>query len=202
MGAVKIGLTGGIAAGKSAVAARLAEHGALIIDSDLLAREAISPGTPGLAAAVERFGQEVVGPGGVLDRSALGRIVFSDPEARQALEAIVHPVVRARAAEILDAAPADAVVVQMIPLLVETGQETSFDLVVVVDAEPGTQVRRLALRNGYSEAEARTRIEAQATREQRLAVADVVIANDSTAAELNAAVDRFWTGWVQPTLRS
>ncbi len=159
---MQLGLTGGIASGKSAVAELLAAHGAVIIDSDVLAREVVAPGTPGLAAVVERFGPGVLRPDGVLDRAALGAVVFADPAARRDLEAIIHPTVRARAAELAAAAPRDAVVVQMIPLLVETGQQDRFDLVVVVDVEPEVQLARIRQRDGLDEPAALARVRAQA----------------------------------------
>ncbi len=188
----QIGLTGGIASGKSAVAGRLAELGAVIIDSDVLAREVVQPGTPGLAAVVARFGSGVLAADGSLDRAALGAVVFADPQARAALEAIIHPAVRARAAALSAAAPAGAVVVQVIPLLVEAGLADAFDQVVVVDVDPDLQMERLQRRNRYSREEAAARIAAQAPRDVRLAQADVVIENSGTLAELYAQVDRFW----------
>ena len=130
---MRVGLTGGVASGKSTVSAILAELGAVVIDADLLAREVVAPGTDGLAVVVEEFGPEVLGPDGGLDRPRLGALVFADPERRRALEAIIHPRVRARAAEIEAAAPPGSVVVHDIPLLTETGQAASFDAVVVVD---------------------------------------------------------------------
>ena len=187
-----VGLTGGIASGKSAVAERLAELGAVIVDSDLLAREVVAPGTPGLATVLERFGTAVKAPDGSLDRAALGAIVFADPDARRDLEAIVHPAVRARAAELTRAAPQDAIVVQVIPLLVETGQQQAFDRVVVVDVDPEVQVERLTRRNGLGRDEAQARIQAQATRADRLAAADEVIDNDGTPGQLVQAVDALW----------
>jgi dephospho-CoA kinase len=193
-----IGLTGGIGSGKSVVADLLAAHGATIIDADVLAREVVGPGTPGLAAVADRFGEGVLQLDGSLDRAALGRIVFGDPEARRDLEAIIHPAVRARAASLTAAAPDGAVVVQVIPLLVETGQQANFDLVVVVDVDPAVQLSRIVLRDGLSEPEAQARIRAQATREARLAAADVVLANNGTASELSAAVDRLWTRLQDP----
>lgn len=189
---MQIGLTGAIASGKSAVAARLAEHGALIIDSDVLAREVVAPGTPGLAAIIARFGSGVVSLDGFLDRPALGEVVFADREARADLEAIIHPAVRSRAAELVAAAPPGSVVVQVVPLLVEVGMTSAFDLVLVVDVEPELQLARLRRREGFTEAEALARVAAQASRQTRLAAADVVIENNGTPAELNAAVDRFW----------
>lgn len=190
-----VGLTGGIASGKSAVAELLAGHGAMIIDSDLLARQVVEPGTPGLAAVVARFGPGVLAPDGSLDRPALGRIVFADPCARADLEAIVHPAVRSRAAELAAAALPGSVVVQVIPLLVETGQADDFDRVVVVDVDPAVQLARLRSRDGFSAAEAQARVAAQASRQGRLAAADDVIDNSGTPAELAEAVDRLWTEW-------
>lgn len=187
-----IGLTGGIGSGKSAVAELLREHGAVIIDSDVLAREVVGPGTPGLAAVVERFGEGVLRPDGTLDRVALGTLVFNDAEARRDLEAIIHPAVRARAAALAAAAPPGSVVVQMIPLLVETGQQQDFDLVVVVDVDPALQLHRIRSRDGLSEPAALARIRAQAEREERLAAADVVLPNNGSLADLAGVVDRFW----------
>jgi dephospho-CoA kinase len=163
----------------------------VIIDADVLARAVVEPGTPGLAAVVERFGPEVV-VGGRLDRRALGRIVFTDEQARADLEHIIHPAVRRRAAELEERAGPDAVVVHVIPLLVETGQGDDFDLCVVVDVDPETQLARLAERDGFDPAEAKARIAAQATREARLAVADVVIDNRGTAADLRKQVATLW----------
>ncbi|WP_415092618.1 dephospho-CoA kinase [Micropruina sp.] len=192
-----VGLTGGIASGKSAVADRLAELGAVLIDADVLAREVVEPGTPGLDAIVARFGAGVLHPaadGGPaeLDRPALGAIVFADPDARRDLEAIVHPAVRARAVELSRAAPPGSVVVQVIPLLVETGQSDAFDVVVVVDLDPETQLDRLMARNGLTREQALARINAQAGRAQRLAAADEVIDNNGTPAELRNATDALW----------
>ena len=187
----RVGLTGGIASGKSLVADELAERGAVVIDADVLAREVVEPGTPGLAAVVERFGSEVL-QGDRLDRAALGRIVFADPLARADLEQIIHPAVRARAAELERQAAPDAVVVQVIPLLVETGQAGSFDLVVVVDADRETQRTRLIQRNGLTAAEAEARIDAQATSEARRAVADIVIDNRGTLADLQQQLPDLW----------
>jgi dephospho-CoA kinase len=190
-----VGLTGGIGSGKSLVAELLAAHGATIIDADVLAREAVAPGTPGPAAVRERFGTGVLRPDGSLDRAALGRIVFGDPIARRDLEAIIHPAVRARAAALAAAAPEGAVVVQVIPLLVETGQQGHFDQVVVVDVEPEVQLSRIVRRDGLSEAEARARLRAQASREARLAAAHVVLRNNGNRDDLAAAVDRLWAEW-------
>ena len=193
-----VGLTGGIASGKSTVAELLAAHGAVIIDSDRLAREVVEPGTAGLAAVVDWFGTGVLAADGSLDRAALGRIVFADPSARADLEAIVHPLVRARAAGLAASAPAGAVVVQMIPLLVETGQAGNFDQVVVVDVEPAVQLDRLQQRDGFSPAEATARVAAQAPRELRLRAADVVIDNSGSPEQLADAVERLWSDWHRP----
>jgi dephospho-CoA kinase len=196
---VRIGLTGGIGSGKSTVSRLLADHGAHVVDADVLAREVVAPGTPGLAAVVEAFGKGVVGPDGGLDRPALAAVVFGDPAARATLDGIVHPLVRARAVELISALPDDAVVVQDIPLLVETGQAGSFGLVLVVEADLEIRVARLVQR-GLSEEDARARIAAQATDEQRRAVADVVLDNSGTPEELAAQVDRFWAEHVAPVV--
>jgi dephospho-CoA kinase len=196
---LNIGLTGGIGSGKSTVSALLAEHGAVIVDADRIARDVVEPGTPGLAAVVSAFGDGVVGPDGGLDRPALAAVVFADAEARARLDGIVHPLVRARAAEVVAAAPPDAVLVHDIPLLVETGQAGRYELVLVVQADLGTRVARLVAR-GMTEDDARARIAAQATDEQRAAVADVVLDNSGTREELAAQVDRFWTERVLPRL--
>lgn len=195
---MQVGLTGGIGSGKSAVAELLSAHGARIIDSDVLAREVVAPGTPGLAAIAERFGTGVLRADGALDRAALGAVVFADRTARRDLEEIIHPEVRARAAGLAAGAAGDAVVVQIIPLLVETGQQDAFDLVVVVDVDPDVQLARIRKRDGLSEQEALARVEAQANRSARLAVADFVIPNNGTPDELAAAVDRFWNQVVIP----
>ena len=192
----RVGLTGGIASGKSAVATLLAEHGALVVDADVLAREVVEPGTPGLAAIVARFGTEVLAPDGRLDRAALGRVVFAGGDGserdRRDLEAIVHPAVRARAVELEAAADPAQVVVHVIPLLVETGRAGGFDLVVVVDVDEDVQRTRLLGRGALGEAEADARIAAQASRAERLAVADVVLDNNGTRADLARHVAELW----------
>src|SRR2546430_5491277 len=193
-----VGLTGGIGAGKSVVAARLAELGAVVIDSDRLAREVVAPGTEGLGEGVAAFGRQVVGPDGGLDRPALGRLVFADPAARQRLEAIVHPRVRARAAGLVAQAPPGSVVVNDVPLLVETGIAGTFDVVVVVLASVENRIRRLVGGRGMTRAEAQERIAAQATDEQRRAVADVLLDNDGTVEQLRTAVGRLWRGGTAP----
>ena len=189
---LRMALTGGIASGKSTVADELAARGAVLVDADVLAREVVEPGTPGLAEVVERFGPGVLA-GDRLDRARLGRLVFDDPAARRDLERIIHPRVRARAAEIEADAPTDAVVVHVIPLLVETGQADDFDLCVVVDLDPATQLRRLQERNGLSAEEAQARLDAQASREQRLAAADRVLNNDGSPEELVRQVGQLWS---------
>jgi dephospho-CoA kinase len=196
---LRIGLTGGIGSGKSTVAALLAERGARVIDADRIAREVVERGTPGLAAVVAQFGDGVLTADGALDRPALAAVVFGDPQARARLDAVVHPLVRARAAELVAAAPADAVVVQDVPLLVETGQAGSYDLVLVVEADVETRVARLVDR-GLSDEDARARIASQATDEQRRAVADVVLRNDGDRDALAAQVDRFWAERVVPAV--
>jgi dephospho-CoA kinase len=189
---VKAGLTGGIGAGKSEVARLLASFGAVLIDSDRIAREVVEPGTEGLAAVVAEFGAAVLDPEGRLDRPRLGSIVFSDPERLRALNAIVHPLVRARSAELEAAAGEDAVVVHDVPLLAENGLAPLYDVVVVVDAAPRTQLDRLVRLRGMTEADARARMAAQATREQRLAVADIVIDNDGPLEALEPRVRKVW----------
>ena len=183
---MQIGLTGGIGSGKSTAAARFAELGALVIDADVLAREAVEPGTDGLAAVVAEFGEQVLDANGRLDRPALARLVFGDEAARGRLNAIVHPRVRARAVELIAAAPPGTVVVQDVPLLVETEQAGAYDLVVVVEAPEELRVRRLAADRGMSAEEVRARMASQATDEQRRAVADVVLVNDGTPDDLSA----------------
>ena len=188
---VRVGLTGGIASGKSLVAAELAARGAIVIDADVLAREVVEPGTPALARIVERFGPQILRDG-QLDRSRLGEIVFADPAAREDLERIVHPAVRARAAELERAADPDAVVVHVIPLLVETGQQQDFDLVVTVDVDHETQIQRLISRNGYSHAAAESRTAAQVSREDRRTASDVVLDNTGNVAQLRGQIAALW----------
>jgi dephospho-CoA kinase len=198
-GVLRIGLTGGIGSGKSTVSRLLAERGAVIVDADAIAREVVEPGTPGLAAVVEAFGAGVLAANGSLNRPGLAAVVFADPEARRTLDAIVHPLVRARAIEIAAAAPPDAVVVNDVPLLAETGQASAYDVVLVVETDPGTRIARLVQR-GLTAEDARARIAVQATDEQRRAIADVVLDNSGTPEQLAAQVDRFWTERVAPAL--
>jgi len=187
---MRVGLTGGVASGKSTVSAMLAELGAVVIDADLLAREAVAPGSDGLAEVVAAFGPEVLTPEGELNRPAVGAIVFADPERRRALESILHPRVRARAAQIESAAPAEAVVVHDIPLLAETGQAAGFDAVVVVDVPTELQVERMTSLRGMTREDAEARIAAQADREQRRAIATYVIDNTGSLDDLRAEVAR------------
>lgn len=188
---MRVGLTGGVGSGKSTVAQLLAAHGAIVVDADAIAREVVEPGTPGLAAVVDRFGDRVLGPDGRLDRAALAAIVFHDSAELAALNAIVHPLIGARTAELMAAAPADAIVVHDIPLLVEGDLAGGFDAVVVVEAALRTRLDRLAER-GLAPDDARARIANQASDEQRRAVADELISNDGTLAALEREVDELW----------
>ncbi|MGN0116081.1 MAG: dephospho-CoA kinase [Streptomyces albidoflavus] len=187
-----VGLTGGIGAGKSEVSRLLVEHGAHLVDADRIAREVVEPGTPGLAAVAEAFGESVLAADGSLDRPRLGEIVFADPERRAVLNGIVHPLVGARSAELQSQAPQDGVVVHDVPLLTENGLAELYDLVIVVDVEPRTQVERLVRSRGMSEEEARARMAAQAGREERLAVADIVIDNEVSLDALRGRVAEVW----------
>ncbi|MEO5709405.1 MAG: dephospho-CoA kinase [Nocardioidaceae bacterium] len=185
---MRVGLTGGVASGKSTVARMLADLGAVVVDADLLAREVVEPGTSGLAAVVDAFGDDVLAADGRLDRPALGRLVFEDAGARKRLEGILHPLIRARGAEIEAAAGPDAIVVHDIPLLVETGQAGSFAAVVVVDVPVQKQVDRMVTDRGMSEGDARARVAVQATRDGRLAVATYVVENTGTHEDLRERV--------------
>ena len=192
-----IALTGGIASGKSVVAKRLAEHGAVHVDADVLAREVVEPGTPGLAAIEERFGSSVIAADGTLNRPALGAIIFSDPEEREALNAITHPAVWARAKELFAAATAadrNAVVVYDVPLLVEasSSRPMTFDLVVVVHADTETRLRRLVELRGMTREEAAHRVNSQASDAERLAIADVVIDSNGTLDGTLTQADELW----------
>jgi dephospho-CoA kinase len=188
---MRVGLTGGVGSGKSTVARRFAEHGAVVIDADAIAREVVEPGTPGFRAVVDRFGPAVVGADGALDRPALAGLVFSDDERRSELNAIVLPLVGQRVAELEATAPADAVTVYDVPLLVEGDMAAGFDFVVVVLAAVQTRLERLAGR-GMEEDDARRRMASQASDEQRRAVADAIIDNDGDLDALSAAADRVW----------
>jgi dephospho-CoA kinase len=189
---LRVGLTGGIGSGKSEVARLLARQGAYVVDSDALARAAVAPGTPGLAAVVEAFGPGVLRADGSLDRERLAAIVFDDAAARERLNAIVHPLVGAAAAAAVVTAPPGAVVVHDVPLLVETGMAPAFDVVVVVDAPDDIRLARLTGRRGMDRADAQRRMAAQATRQERLAVASYVITNDGTLDELADRVGGLW----------
>lgn len=189
---VRVGLTGGIASGKSTVSAILAELGAVVIDADVLAREVVARGTPGLEAVVAEFGPGLLTPEGDLDRPAMGALVFGDAEARKRLEAIIHPLVHQRSAQLEAEAPAGAVVVHDIPLLAEVGRAGTFDAVVVVDAPAELQVSRMVEERGWSREEAESRIAAQASREDRLAIATHVVDNTGTLDELRRRVEQVY----------
>jgi dephospho-CoA kinase len=193
---LRVGLTGGIGSGKSEVSRRLAARGAVILDADVASREVVAPGTPGLARIAEAFGAGVIGPDGALDRERLGAIVFADPAQRERLNAIVHPLVRQwmRAGERAAAGSGrdGLVVVHDVPLLAEGGRRGDFDLVVVVDVPPELQVERLVSQRGMAADQARARMAAQATRQQRLAVADIVIDNSGSLADLDRRVTEVW----------
>ena len=190
---LRVGLTGGIGSGKSEVSRLLVSLGAVLVDADRIAREVVAPGTPGLQAVVEAFGDHVLRPDGSLDRERLGQVVFADRDARARLEAIVHPLVRERSAALASTAAPGSVVVHDVPLLVENDLASAYDLVVVVDAAPETQVDRLVRQRGMTPEAARARIAAQARREQRLAVADVVLHNDGSLENLERQVDELWS---------
>lgn len=194
---MRVGLTGGIASGKSTVSAMLAELGAVVIDADLLAREVVASGTSGLAAVVAEFGDDVLTPEGDLDRPAMARLVFSDEAARKRLEGIVHPRVFERIVELESSAGEHDVVVHDIPLLAEGGRAETFDAVVVVDADPALQVDRMTQARGMTPTEAEARIAAQASREARLAIATHVIDNSGTLEELRARVEAVWAELVE-----
>ena len=199
-----IGLTGGIASGKSVVASRLAERGAVIVDADRVAREVVEPGTPALARIAEEFGDGVIASDGSLDRAALGAIIFSSPEKRAALNAITHPAVAERSHELFAAAEAadpDAIVVYDVPLLVDAGRADEFDLVVVVNASTETRIARMMQLRGMSHDEALHRINAQATNTERLAIADVVIDANGTLDETLHQADVLWEKLRQRAVR-
>jgi len=188
-----VGLTGGIGSGKSTVARMLEKRGAIVFDADVLARQAVAPGTPGFEKVVERFGPNVLAPGGGLDREALASIVFADPAARRDLEGIVHPEVRRMFAEgCQEYRDSDQVVVFSAPLLVETGMHTAFDLLIVVSAPVATQIERLMRERAMPERAVQARIEAQLPLEAKAEVADVLVDNEGTLEDLEAQVDRLW----------
>ncbi|MFI6017121.1 dephospho-CoA kinase [Streptomyces sp. NPDC051287] len=189
---LKVGLTGGIGAGKSEVSRLLVGHGAVLVDADRIAREVVAPGTDGLAAVVEAFGPDVLGADGALDRPKLGSIVFADPDRLAVLNSIVHPLIGARSRELEDAAAPDAVVVNDVPLLTENGLAPFYDVVIVVDVAPETQLDRLTRLRGMSEEDARARMAAQATRDERLEIADIVIDNDVPLGVLERRVAQVW----------
>ncbi|MGW1044551.1 dephospho-CoA kinase [Streptomyces sp. NPDC002547] len=199
---LKVGLTGGIGAGKSEVSRLLVECGAVLIDADRIAREVVAPGTPGLAAVADAFGAGVLAPDGSLDRPKLGSVVFADPEKLAVLNAIVHPLVGARSRELEAAAPEDAVVVHDVPLLAENALAPLYDVVVVVDASPATQLDRLVRLRGMTEEDARARMAAQATRDKRREVADIVIDNDVDLPRLERSVRDVWVDLVRRAQRS
>ncbi|MEU1176092.1 dephospho-CoA kinase [Streptomyces sp. NPDC005820] len=199
---LKVGLTGGIGAGKSEVSRLLVECGAVLIDADRIAREVVAPGTPGLTAVVDAFGEDVLTADGSLDRPGLGAIVFADPQQLAVLNRIVHPLVGARSRELETAAPEDAVVVHDVPLLTENGLATLYDLVIVVDAATETQLDRLVRLRGMTEDDARARMAAQATREQRRKIADIVIDNDVPLPELERRVKDVWAELTRRARRS
>ena len=196
-----VGLTGGIGSGKTAVADLLAEHGARVIDADMVAREVVSVGSAGLRRVVDEFGADVLDEDGALDRSRLGEIVFTDSQARQRLNAIVHPLVAVRIEAMLaDNSPAGGVVVYDVPLLVESSVQDrhEFDLILVVEAPAHLRIERLLRDRGMTEEQVRARMASQATDEQRRAVADVVIMNSGSRTELEAAVDHVWQERIRP----
>lgn len=199
---LKIGLTGGIASGKSLVSARLRELGAVLIDADALAREVVEPGTPGLAGVVAEFGEGILDGDGRLDRARLGAIVFAEPDRREALNAIIHPRVREKAAAMLATAKPGDIVVQDIPLLVETGQGSSFHLVLVVDASDEERIRRMTEIRGMTVEDAVSRMAAQAGRDERLAAADVVLDNSGSVEDVTKLVEALWEERLAPFARN
>ncbi|WP_256839958.1 dephospho-CoA kinase [Ornithinimicrobium faecis] len=197
---LRVGLSGGIGSGKSTVARALADHGAVIIDADRLAREVVEPGTAGLEAIRERFGSGILTSDGALDRPALGRVVFADTAARGDLERITHPLIAARTKELIDAAPPMSIVVHDVPLLVEVGYAPRYHLVIIVGASRETRLERLVTHRGMDRADAEQRIDAQASDEQRRAVADVWLHNQGSVDELRAATETLYAERLAPFL--
>ncbi len=195
---LRIGLSGGIGAGKSTVSSTLSDLGGVVVDGDVISREVVEPGTEGLAKLVEAFGEQILSDDGSLNRPALAAIAFSDEEKRQTLNGIVHPLVGKRRAELIASAGEDAVVVEDIPLLVESGMAPMFPLVVIVNADEDLRVKRLIEHRGFTEADARARIAAQATEEQRRAVADVWLDNTGRAEELAVQARDLWHQRILP----
>jgi dephospho-CoA kinase len=189
---VRVGLTGGIASGKSTVSAILRELGAVLIDADELARDVVAKGTPGLAAVVEEFGSELLGPDGDLDRVAMGALVFADESARRRLESIVHPLVFERIVDAEAKAPPGSVIVHDIPLLAESGRADTFDAVIVVDAPHDVQVERMMRDRGWTEADALARIASQASREDRRAIATYVVENTGSRDDLRREIEKIY----------
>ena len=190
---LKVGLTGGIGAGKSEVSKRLAAQGAVVIDADIIAREVVAPGTPGLEEVVQAFGPGVLAADGSLNRPALGEIVFGDADKLATLNAIVHPRVYARQDEVEEEAGPGAIVVHDVPLIFENGLAPNYEVIVVVDIPPRMQLDRLMRMRGMSKEQAQSRIAAQATREQRLSIADIVVDNSASLAELDRQVGELWS---------
>ncbi|MEV4324648.1 dephospho-CoA kinase [Microbispora rosea] len=189
---LRVGLTGGIGSGKSEVSRRLAARGAVVVDADKIAREVVAPGTPGLAEIVEAFGEDILRPDGTLDRERLGAIVFADAEKLKVLNGIVHPKVGERSERLQREAPDDAVVVYDVPLLAENNLAPMYDVVIVVDTPDEVRLERLLRFRGMPEADARARIAAQASREDRLRIADIVIRNEGSLDDLEAQIDKIW----------
>ncbi|GGL76238.1 dephospho-CoA kinase [Glutamicibacter protophormiae] len=187
-----VGLTGGVASGKSVVAAKLAQLGAVLIDADALARVVVEPGTPGLAAIRETFGERMLQEDGTLDRAALGALVFSDEAAREKLNAIVHPLIREESARLRQAAPSGALVVEDVPLLAESGQAPAYDVVIVVQAPREERIRRMVEDRGWTRQDAEARMAAQATDEQRAEIADYLLVNDGSREQLLARVEELY----------
>lgn len=195
---MRVGLTGGVASGKSTVSKVLRELGAVVIDADQLARDVVARGTPGLTAIVEEFGDGVLTPDGDLDRPAMARLVFADEAARRRLEGIVHPLVFAESARLEEEAPDEAVVVHDIPLLAESGGAAAFDAVIVVDAPAEVQVDRMTRERGWTREESEARIAAQASREDRRSIATYLIENTGTLDDLRARVTDVYAAMTRP----